>query len=59
VSRLDFLRRELSELRLASRIAAGFGLSGNATILPERAALIEAEIASTTEGTAPVAGRGA
>lgn len=40
--------REISELRLAARIAAGFGLMENATILSRKAADLEASLHPST-----------
>lgn len=44
MTRYQFLKRELAELNLAARIAAGFGLQENAAKLAHKAAAVEAEL---------------
>ncbi len=58
MTRYQFLKRELGEVRLALRIAAGFGLAANAAALARKAETLEAEIGriSRTEVEALYAG---
>ena len=58
MTRYQFMKRELGEVRLAARIAAGFGLRENAAALTLKARDIEDELGRLSLTEVEMLGKG-